>query len=146
MTPPSNRRFQAIAHNALRIAAGLAYSTHGAQKTFGWFGGFRDGGTAELFTRWGAAGIIEVVAGVAIALGLFTRPLALLAAGEMAVAYFWINWGGSGEMWWWKNRGELAMVYAFLWLFFAAWGPGTFSVDAWWQGLRAKRRDSTHGG
>lgn len=126
------QRFRSIAHNALRIAAGLTYFSHGAQKLFGWFGGFGpDGGTADLFSRFGAAGTIEVVAGLAIVLGLFTRPLALLASGEMAVAYFWMHWGGSGQMWWWQNRGELVLVYAFLWLLFAAWGAGSFSVDDW---------------
>ncbi len=133
-------RFRSIAHNALRIAAGLAYLSHGAQKLFGWFGGFGDGGTVELMTRWGAAGIIEMVAGLAIVLGLFTRPLAFIASGEMAVAYFWMHWGRSGEMFWWANRGELVMVYAFLWLFFAAWGAGSFSIDAW---LRRRREVGT---
>ena len=48
----------------------------------------------------------------------------------MAVAYFWIHWGG-GDLLWWKNRGELVMIYAFVWLLFAAWGAGPYSVDAW---------------
>lgn len=119
------------AKSALRIAAGLAYFSHGGQKLFGWFGGFGpEGGTAELLSEFGAAGLIEVAAGALIVLGLFTRPAALIASGEMAVAYFWKHWGGSGEMWWWENRGELVMVYAFLWLFFAATGAGRLSLDA----------------
>lgn len=137
MATDSNQQFRAIAHNALRIAAGVAYFSHGAAKLFGWFGGFGpNGGTVELMTRFGAAGAIEVVAGLAIALGLFTRPLAFLASGEMAVAYFWMHWGGSGHMWWWQNRGEIVMIYSFLWLFFAAWGGGDFSLDSW---LRSRR-------
>lgn len=115
---------------ALRIAAGLGYFSHGAQKLFGWFGGVGGGGTAELMSEYGAAGLIEVTAGVLIVLGLFTRPAAFIASGEMAVAYFWKHWASSGEMWWWDNRGELVMVYAFLWLFFAAWGAGPYSLDA----------------
>lgn len=126
------------AQSALRIAAGLAYFSHGAQKLFGWFGGFgRDGGTAELASEFGAAGGIEVVGGALIVLGLFTRPAAFIASGEMAVAYFWKHWGGSGEMWWWQNGGELVMVYCFLWLFFAAAGAGPISLDA----LRLRRRE-----
>lgn len=115
---------------AMRIALGAAFFTHGAQKMFGWFGGFGQGGTAELMTRFGAAGSIEVVAGALIVVGLFTRPAAFIASGEMAVAYIWSHWGGSGEMWWWENRGELALVYAFVWLFLAARGAGPLSLDA----------------
>lgn len=116
---------------ALRIAAGLAFFSHGAQKILGWFGGFGEAGTAELLTEYGAAGMIELVGGTLIVLGLFTRPVAFIASGEMAVAYFWKHAGRSSELWWWDNRGELVMVYSFLWLFFAVWGAGPFSLDAW---------------
>lgn len=137
-------KFRTIAHNALRIAAGAAYFSHGAQKLFGWFGGFGpDGGTVELMTRFGAAGVIEVVCGAAIILGLLTRPLAFIASGEMAVAYFWMHVGGSGELFWWANRGELVMVYSFLWLFYAAHGAGSFSLDAWLAGRRTVAAAST---
>lgn len=117
---------------ALRIFAGLGFFSHGAQKLFGWFGGFgQEGGPAELMTRFGAAGVIEVVCGVAIVLGLFTRPLAFLASGQMAVAYFWVHVAGQGSLFWWANGGELAMLYSFLWLYLAGRGPGAFSLDAW---------------
>ena len=128
------RTFEDITLAALRIFAGLGYFSHGAQKLFGWFGGFGpDGGTAELLSRFGAAGIIEVVCGAAIVLGLFTRPLAFLASGQMAVAYFWAHVAGQGALFWWANGGELAMVYAFLWLYIAVRGPGAYSLDAWRQ-------------
>src|SRR5262245_53314467 len=111
VTEAFDQRFRAIAQTALRIAAGLTYLTHGTQKIFGWFGGFGpNGGPAELMSRFGAAGTIETVAGVCIVLGLFTRPLAFLASGEMAVAYFWIHTGGSGKILWWENRGELVLL------------------------------------
>lgn len=123
---------------ALRIAAGLGYFSHGAQKLFGWFGGFGpDGGTADLMTRFGAAGVIEVVCGTAIVLGLFTRPLAFLASGQMAVAYFWVHVGGSGSLFWWANGGELPMVYSFLWLYLAVRGAGSFSLDDWMERRRS---------
>lgn len=132
MTASFDRRFRAVAHLALRIAAGLAFFSHGAQKMLGWFGGFGpDGGTAPIMSWFGAAGIIETVAGACIVVGLFTRPLAFVASGEMAVAYLWRHWGGSGDAWWWQNHGELALLYCFLWLLFAAWGAGDFSLDAW---------------
>ena len=116
---------------ALRIAAGLAFFSHGAQKILGWFGGFGEAGTAELMSEYGAAGMIELVGGALIVFGLFTRPVAFIASGEMAVAYFWKHAGRAGELLWWDNRGELVMVYSFLWLFFAVWGAGPFSLDAW---------------
>jgi putative oxidoreductase len=52
-----------------------------------------------------------------------------LLAGEMAVAYFWIHFGG-GEPWWWQNGGELAMLFSFIFLLYSAWGAGRFSLDA----------------
>ena len=134
---------EAPALAALRIAAGLGFFSHGAQKIFGWFGGFgADGGTAELMTRFGAAGVIEVVAGLAITIGLFTRPLAFLASGQMAVAYFWAHVAGAGSLFWWANGGELAMVYSFLWLYIAVRGPGAASVDGWLKSRNATAAES----
>ena len=127
---------QSYALTLLRIIAAAAFFSHGAQKLFGWFGGFGEGGTAELMSRFGAAGVIEVVVGIALALGLFTRILAFIGSGEMAVAYFWVHAAGSGSIWWWVNRGETAMLFSFVWLFFAAYGAGPYSLDAW----IAKRR------
>jgi putative oxidoreductase len=121
---------------ALRIVAAVLFFSHGAQKLFGWFGGMGpSGGTASLMSMMGAAGIIEVVAGVGIALGIATRPLAFISSGEMAVAYFWSHARGSNSIWWWENRGEVAMLYCFLWLYFAAAGAGPISLDR----LRGKR-------
>ena len=132
MTEDSQLKFRSFAHAALRIVAGLAYFTHGSSKLFGWFGGFGPNhGTADLSTRFGAAGIIETVCGLGLILGLFTRPLAFIASGEMAVAYFWIHWGGGENIWWWQNGGEMVMLFSFIWLLFAAWGPGPASVDQW---------------
>jgi putative oxidoreductase len=112
--------------------AGLGYFSHGAQKLFGWFGGFGpEGGAADLMTRFGAAGVIETVCGAALVLGLLTRPAAFVASGQMAVTYFWMHVVASGgELFWWANGGELAMVYAFVWLYFAVRGAGPISLDA----------------
>lgn len=132
----ANPRFHTIALTALRIAAGLTFSSHGAQKMLGWFGGFGpNGGTVELMSRFGVAGSIELVGGICIALGLFTRPVAFIASGEMAVAYFLMHVGGSGKLWWFQNGGELVLLYSFVWLFFSANGAGPYSVDA---GLRGR--------
>ena len=114
----------------LRIVAGVLFFSHGAQKLFGWFGGMGPGGgTADLMSLIGAAGVIEVVAGVGIALGLATRPLAFISSGEMAVAYFWSHVRRGNSLWWWENGGEVAMLYCFLWLYFAAAGAGPLSLD-----------------
>ena len=123
-------KFRTVAITALRIAAGLAYFSHGAAKLFGWFGGMGPNGRVELMTRFGAAGIIETTCAVGIILGLFTRPLAFIASGEMAVTYFWMHWGQSGQMWWWQNHGELPLLYSFIWLLYSAYGAGPVSLDA----------------
>ena len=132
-----DRPWLPLAHNALRIAAGLTYCTHGAQKLLGWFGGVGpNGGTVELASRFGIAGTIELFGGLCLILGLFTRVVALIASGEMAVAYFWMHSMGAHSIWWWKNRGELVLLYSFIWFLFAAWGAGSFSIDA----VLARRR------
>lgn len=132
MTEQFDRQWRSLAHSALRIAAGLAYFSHGAQKLLGWFGGFGPGGgSAELLSRFGIAGTIETVGGALLIMGLFTRPVAFIASGEMAVTYFWMHWGGSGQVFWWQNHGETPLLYCFIWFLFAAWGPGAFSLDAW---------------
>lgn len=131
MTEQFDRQWRSLAHATLRIAAGLTYFSHGTQKLLGWFGGFGPtGGHAALMTRFGAAGTIETIGGALLVLGLFTRPVAFIASGEMAVTYVWIHWGGSGQPFWWQNHGELPLLYCFIWFLFAAWGPGEFSLDA----------------
>lgn len=130
MAELSRTQFQNFTWNVLRIVVGVAFMTNGLPKLFGLLGGFGpDGGAAPLMSRYGVAGILEVFGGALIALGLFTRPVAFLLSGQMAVAYFWIHLGG-GELWWWNNGGERAMLYSFLFLFFSAWGAGTLSLDA----------------
>lgn len=119
--------------SALRVAAGLGFWSHGAQKLFGWFGGVGpDGGAAVLMSRFGAAGVIEFFLGTFLVFGLFTRFSAFIASGQMAVAYFWMHAAGAGSLWWWANQGELAMIYAFLWLYIAVVGGGPLSLDALW--------------
>jgi putative oxidoreductase len=116
---------------ALRIMTGLTFITHGMRFLFGMFGGFGpDGGPAALMSRYGVAGVLEVFGGALFTLGLFTRPVAFLLSGQMAVAYFWIHVGGGG-LWWWDNSGDKVILYCFIYLLFTAWGAGPHSVDAW---------------
>lgn len=146
MTAPISSRYLTGAQAALRIAAGLTFFSHGAAKLFGWFGS--DGKTVELMSRFGAAGVIETVAGACLILGAGTRFMAFIASGEMAVAYFWMHVarGETSTLWWWANHGELPMLYAFVWLLFAAWGAGPFSVDEMLRSRRAARHPGQGGG
>lgn len=113
----------------LRIGAGLLFMQHGAQKLLGWFGGVGpEGGTVELFSQMGLAGVLELVGGLMIAIGLFTRPVALILAIEMLWAYVQVHLPQG-----WvpvQNGGELALLYALIWIYFAGAGAGPASVDA----------------
>ncbi len=108
----------------LRIVAGLAFAQHGAQKMFGLLGGE----AVSLTSQRGLAGIIEFVGGILIALGLFTSPIAFLASGEMAWAYFQSH--VPRGFWPIQNGGELAVLYCFIFLYFAAIGSGKLSIDS----------------
>ncbi|NIP82968.1 MAG: DoxX family membrane protein, partial [Gemmatimonadetes bacterium] len=124
------RKYEPTFRTVARIGIGLLFWVHGAQKLLGWFGGFgQDGGTVELMTRFGAAGIIEFFGGLAIILGVLTRPVALILALEMLIAYFWAH-VPRGGLWWWANGGERALLYCFVWLYFSTAGAGPFSLDA----------------
>ncbi|WP_162426007.1 DoxX family protein [Pontibacter pudoricolor] len=109
----------------LRIVAGLLFAMHGTQKLFGWPGG---GDTVELASLMGLAGIIEFVGGLMIAFGLFASWAAFVASGEMAVAYFIMH--APHGAWPILNKGELAVLYCFLFLYMAARGSGIWSIDA----------------
>jgi len=109
---------------ALRIAAGLAFAQHGAQKLFGLLGGQ----AVALSSQRGLAGIIEFVGGLMIALGLFTTPVAFLASGQMAWAYFQQHAPkGAFPI---QNGGELAVLYCFIFLYLSALGSGKLSIDS----------------
>ena len=115
-----------ITHNALRIVAGFLFTLHGAQKLFGALGGNQ---VENLMGQRGIAGILECFGGLLIMVGLFTRPVAFLVSGQMAVAYFMVH--APQGFWPIMNRGELAAFYAFTWLFFWAHGAGKYSIDGW---------------
>ena len=122
-------RFADATHVLLRIVAGFLFLQHGGQKLFGWFGGVdQAGATVPLFSLFGLAGVLEFFGGLLIILGLLTRPVAFLLAGEMAVAYFMAHQpNGALPL---QNRGEAAVLFCFIFLFLAANGPGSLSLDA----------------
>jgi putative oxidoreductase len=109
----------------LRIMAGLMFALHGSQKLFGTPGGTP---AMPLGSLMGLAGVIELVGGLMIALGLRASYAAFLASGMMAVAYFKAH--APGGFFPTINKGELAVLYCFLFLYIAAQGSGVLSVDA----------------
>src|SRR5262245_2534100 len=104
-------RFTEPIYALFRIVFGLLFASHGAEKVFGWFGATKAGSL-----QWIAAGWFEIVAGLLIAIGLFTGIVAFLAAIEMAVAAI-------------LAHGEVSVLYCFAFLYMAARVPGLWSVD-----------------
>ena len=117
-------KFYPVALSLLRIVAGFLFWQRGMQKLFGLFGGE----VAPTFSLLWSAGVVESLGGLLIALGLFTRPVALVLAGEMAIAY-WIVHRPQG-FWPLRNGGELAMEFLIAFLFLVMFGPGKIAVDA----------------
>ena len=115
-------------HGLLRIMSGLLFLAHGTQKFLSFPGGERAGSGMALDGPGAYAGLIELVTGVLITLGLFTRPAAFVASGTMAAAYF-IGHLPQG-FWPINNGGDAAILYCFVFLYFVFAGPGAFSVDA----------------
>ncbi|MER2268032.1 DoxX family protein [Methylobacterium oxalidis] len=110
---------------ALRIMAGLLFLAHGSQKLLGFPP--RERPAPELLSLFGIGGLMELVGGILIVLGLFTRPVAFLLSGEMAVAYFMFHAPRSPFPT--LNGGDAAILFCFVFLYLAAAGPGAFSLD-----------------
>ena len=114
--------------SVLRIVCGFLFMQHGLQKLAGWPVPMPDGATVSLMSQTGIGGVLEAVGGFLLLIGLFTRPVAFILAGEMAVAYFQFH--APGDIWPMVNHGEPAVLYCFIWLYFSAAGAGPWSVDA----------------
>ena len=130
------------ATSVLRIIAGFLFMSHGMQKMLGFPA--PPAHAIRLFTLIGASGVLELVGGILLLIGLFTRPVAFILSGEMAVAYFIAH--APQSFWPLINRGELAVLYCFVFLYFAVAGGGVWSIDALLKGTRAPaspRRDTT---
>ena len=129
--------YQRIALALLRIVAAGIVMQHGVQKLFGLLGGVNgQGGTVQLASQFGLAGILETFVALLVLVGLFTRPAAFILSGEMAVAFFQAHFPQA--FWPIENRGEVPVLLCFIFLFFAAFGAGSFSLDA----LLARKADS----
>jgi putative oxidoreductase len=112
--------------SVLRITTAFLFMQHGGQKLFG-FPAAPQAGAPPLLSLLGLAGVLEFFGGLLILFGLFTRPVAFLLAGEMAVAYFKVH--APEGFWPLLNRGELAALYCFVFLYLAAAGGGAWSLD-----------------
>ena len=110
----------------LRIVTAILFMEHGAQKLLGFPPS--DHGSPELLSLLGAAGILELAGGFFILIGLFTRPVAFVLAGEMAVAYWMVH--APKAIYPALNGGDAAILFCFIFLYLVAAGPGAFSVDA----------------
>jgi putative oxidoreductase len=128
-------RFTELAHALLRIVSGVMFAAHGAQKHLGFAG---KGPMTGLDTQMQIGGWLELVGGLLIALGLFTRPAAFLCSGMMAVAYVQFHWKLQlGDQFWpIANGGDKALLYSLVFLLIACRGPGKASLD----GLVARKQ------
>ena len=126
--------FEGAAFTLLRVVLAFLYWSHGPSWLFGWF---TDRDPVPLMTRFGIAGVIEIVCGTLIFFGLLTSWAAFIACGEMAVAYF-IAHVPRGSLLPIVNGSEITVALCFGFLYIATRGGGPWSVDAW---LRNRRRN-----
>ena len=118
-----------ITYFLLRVVAGFLFSQSGSVILFGWFGGMPgQSSPPPLLSQTGIGGILEFFGGIAILLGLLTRPVAFLLSGMMAVAYWQFHAPAGG--WPLQNQGLPAVLFCFIFLYIAARGGGDWSLDA----------------
>ncbi|MBN9361544.1 MULTISPECIES: DoxX family protein [unclassified Devosia] len=124
-------RYQPQALAVLRIVAALCFMAHGTQKMFGFPASQMGGGGFDLFSLMGLAAVLEVFGGLAILLGVFTRPVAFILAGQMAYAFWFVHvpMMGQGNIIPVANGGDGAVLFCFIFLYLVFAGPGAWSVD-----------------
>lgn len=131
MTAPVVSRWIALAPyllSLLRIVAALMFMQAGTVKLFGWPTAMPGGGSPPLMSQIGIGALLEFVGGALLLVGLFTRPVAFILSGEMAVAYFQFH--QPNGFWPVVNQGQPAVLYCFIWLYISARGAGPWSLDA----------------
>ena len=127
MTGPLPARWAPYLLSVLRIVAAISFTTHGTQKLFAVPAtGLQ--APVPLTSLAGLAGVLETFGGLLLLVGLVTRPVAFVLSGEMAVAYFRSH--APQGVWPILNRGELAVLFCFIWLYVGTAGPGPWSLDA----------------
>ena len=133
----NKERASLVAFTLLRVVSGLLFLQAGGLILFGWFGGMPGGAKLILMSQTGIGGMLEFFGGIAILLGLLTRPVAFVLSGEMAVAY-WQFHAPNGH-WPVQNEGQPAVLFCFIFLYLAAQGGGIWSLD---ELIRRKRADA----
>jgi putative oxidoreductase len=123
---PNNPAWTQRVLSALRIIAAFLFMEHGAQKLFGFLAPEGAPGPAMFSQMW-IGGVLEFFGGTLLLIGLLTRPVAFLLCGMMAVAYFQVH--APGGFWPLANKGELAVLYCFVYLYLSVAGGGEWSVD-----------------
>ena len=113
--------------SVLRIVAALLFILHGTQKLFAWPPSANPMPAPAMFTQFWFAGVLETFGGLAVLLGVFTRPIAFILAGEMAVAYFQAHLPRSPFPV--INGGDPAILFCFIFLYLAFAGGGSWSID-----------------
>jgi putative oxidoreductase len=114
--------------SVLRIVCAFMFMQVGAMKLFGWPMTMPGGGTAPPLSEMWVGGTLEVLGGGLLLVGLFTRPVAFILSGEMAVAYFQFHQPNGA--WPLVNQGQPAALFCFIWLYLSAAGAGPWSLDA----------------
>ena len=122
----------------LRVVSGFMFMQGGGMKILDWFGGVpaNYGGHPAFLSEIWIGGMLELIGGFAILIGLCTRPVAFILSGEMAVAYFQFH--QPNGVWPVQNHGEPAVLFCFIFLYFAAHGAGPWSLDSWLAQMRRK--------
>ncbi|MGE3158722.1 MAG: DoxX family protein [Xanthobacteraceae bacterium] len=129
-------RYAPYVLSIVRIVAALLFLEHGTSRLFGWPSPLP---SPALFSMYWFAGAIELVGGILLALGLFTRCAAFIMSGEMAFAYFISH--APNSFFPILNRGDASILYCFIFLYIAFAGGGLWSLDAWVRGRRAAQSD-----
>jgi putative oxidoreductase len=119
-------RWSSEALSIVRIFSALSFLSHGTQKLFSFPDASRP--AVEWASFMGFTGILELVGGILLAIGLFSRPVAFILSGQMAVAYWMVH--AKASFFPMLNGGEAAMLYCFIFLYIACAGPGVWSLDA----------------
>jgi putative oxidoreductase len=120
-------RWEPYAHGVFRIITGLLFLEHGAQKFLSFPAGKMSGSGWTFATAGSYGGVVELIAGILITLGWFTRSAAFIASGEMAVAYWMVH--ARQDFFPVNNMGDAAVLFCFVFLYFVFAGPGALSID-----------------